>query len=118
MTGKFFIDKSDFGELVQGEGIVTRIVTGMSGEKMMVVLTTVQPGCEVPTHTHPHEQVGMLQSGSCEMTIADETKVMKPGDFCIFPSDVPHSAKTLGDEPFVMLDIFCPVREDFIEKLK
>ncbi len=28
-----------------------------------------------------------------------------------------HGDVALGDEPFVMLDIFYPVREDFIEKL-
>jgi hypothetical protein len=27
---------------------------------------------------------------------------------------VPHSDTTVGDEPFVMLDIFYPVREDFV----
>jgi len=35
-----------------------------------------------------------------------------------FPEDVLHNDTCIGDEPFVMLDIFFPVREDFIEKLK
>jgi quercetin dioxygenase-like cupin family protein len=34
------------------------------------------------------------------------------------PSNIPHSDTCIGDEPFVMLDIFHPVRGDFIEKLK
>ncbi|MFH1515142.1 MAG: cupin domain-containing protein [bacterium] len=115
---KNFIEESDFAELVQMEGIVTRIVTGLSGEKVMMVLTTIQPGYEIPSHAHPHEQMGLVQSGQCEMTIGDETRIVRKGDFCYFPSNMTHSGKTIGDEPFVMLDIFYPVREDFIKKVR
>jgi hypothetical protein len=31
---------------------------------------------------------------------------------------MPHGDTAIGDEPFVMLDIFHPVREDFVEKAK
>ena len=31
---------------------------------------------------------------------------------------VPPGDATIGDEPFMMLDIFHPVREDFIEKVR
>lgn len=37
--------------------------------------------------------------------------------FYSIPAGVPHSDRCLGDEPFVMLDVFYPVRKDFIEKL-
>jgi hypothetical protein len=30
---------------------------------------------------------------------------------------VPHSDVCIGDKPFIMLDIFYPLREDFIQKL-
>ena len=113
-----FLKESEFAELEQMEGIVTQIVTGMSGEKVMMVLTTIQPGYEIPSHSHPHEQMGLAQSGQMELTIGDETRIIKKGDFCYFPSNMPHGGKTIGDEPFVMLDIFYPVREDFIEKAK
>ncbi len=43
---------------------------------------------------------------------------MEKGDFYCIPPNVPHSDTCISDEPFVMLDIFFPVREDFIEKLK
>lgn len=34
------------------------------------------------------------------------------------PSNVPHSDVTIGNNPFIMLDIFHPIREDFIEKME
>lgn len=48
--------------------------------------------------------------------IGDEERVVRKGDFYRIPANVPHSDTTIGDDPFVMLDIFYPVREDFIEK--
>ena len=35
-----------------------------------------------------------------------------------YPAGVEHSDATLGDEPFVMLDIFYPVREEFVASCK
>jgi len=31
---------------------------------------------------------------------------------------VPHGDTTIGDEPFVMLDVFYTIREDFVEKCR
>lgn len=83
------------------EGLTTTILTGLNGEKMMMVLNYTLPGHTVPTHSHPHEQIGIIYSGKAKMWIGEEN-----GDTCI------------GNKPFVMLDIFYPVRETFIEKLK
>jgi quercetin dioxygenase-like cupin family protein len=37
--------------------------------------------------------------------------------FFFIPANTPHSDTFIGDEPFVMLDIFYPIREYFLEKL-
>jgi len=70
----------------------------------------------VPTHAHPHEQIGMVYSGRAILRIGDEEREVGPGDFYRIPAGVPHSDTCVGDEPFVMLDIFYPVREDFIAR--
>jgi quercetin dioxygenase-like cupin family protein len=43
---------------------------------------------------------------------------VKKGDFYCIPSNVPHGDTCIGDQPFVMLDIFYPVREGFLERLR
>jgi quercetin dioxygenase-like cupin family protein len=50
------------------------------------------------------------------LTIGKESRQVKKGDFYCIPANVPHGDTTIGDRPFVMLDIFHPVREDFIER--
>jgi len=113
-----FINTAEAPELIQMVGLRTKILTGLHGEKMMMALNTTLPGHTVPQHSHPHEQIGMVYSGKARLCIGDEERIVQKGDFYCIPSNVPHSDTCIGDEPFVMLDVFYPVREDFIRKLK
>jgi len=114
----YFINPKDAPKLLQIAGLETKIITGLNGEKMMMVLNYTLPGYTVPLHSHPHEQVGIVYAGKAKLKIGDEERIVKKGDFYCIPGNVKHTDTTIGDEPFVMLDIFFPVREDFIEKLK
>ena len=111
----YFIDPAKAPKIVQMAGLETIILTGLNGEKMMMVLNVTLPGHTVPLHSHPHEQIGMVYSGKAKLRIGDEERTVKKGDFYCIPANVPHTDTAIGDEPFIMLDIFYPVREDFIE---
>ena len=113
----YFINVADAPRLMQMPGLETTILAGLHGEKMMMVLNATLPGCTVPLHSHPHEQVGMVYAGRATLRIGDEERIVQKGDFYCIPANTPHSDTCIGDEPFVMLDIFYPVREDLIEKL-
>jgi quercetin dioxygenase-like cupin family protein len=114
----YFINPKKAPRLTQMPGLETTVLTGLHGEKMMMVLNATLPGHTVPTHSHPHEQIGMVYGGRAVLRIGDEEQIVEKGDFYCIPGGVPHSDTCLSDEPFVMLDIFYPVREDFIEKLE
>jgi len=114
----YFIDSAKAPKIVQMKGLETIILTGLHGEKMMMVLNTTLPGHTVLLHSHPHEQIGMVYSGKAKLRIGDKERTVKKGDFYCIPANVPHSDTAIGNESFIMLDIFYPVREDFIEKYK
>jgi quercetin dioxygenase-like cupin family protein len=59
----------------------------------------------------------MVYRGHAILRIGEQERVVERGDFYCIPAGVPHSDTALGDEPFVMLDIFYPVREDFLERV-
>jgi len=113
----YFVDLDAAPKMKQMPGLETTILTGLRGEQMMMALNATLPGHEVPTHSHRHEQVGMVYRGRARLTIGDEERLVGEGDFYCIPANVPHSDVCLGDKPFVMLDIFYPVREDFVAKL-
>lgn len=112
----YFIDVDSAPEFSQMKGLETKILTGLHGGQMMMVLNTTLPGHEVPTHSHPHEQVGMVYAGKAKLRIGNEERTVRKGDFYCIPSNVPHSDTCIGTEAFVMLDIFYPVRRDFIQR--
>jgi quercetin dioxygenase-like cupin family protein len=112
----YFVDLANAQKILQMKGLETVVLTGLHGEKMMMVLNVTLPGHTVPLHQHPHEQIGMVYDGKAKLRIGDEERTVKKGDFYCIPANVPHSDTALGDKPFIMLDIFYPVREDFIEK--
>lgn len=117
-SGPYFVDRMGAPKITQTPGLETTILTGLHGEKMMMVLSSTLPGHSVPRHSHPHEQVGMVFAGKAVLRIGAEERIVEEGDFYCIPADVPHEDTCLGDRPFVMLDVFCPVRQDFLRRLQ
>jgi quercetin dioxygenase-like cupin family protein len=117
VKAEHFIVLGKAPKFTQIEGLETTILSGLHGESMMMVLNTTLPGHEVPVHSHPNEQIGMVYSGEAILRIGGEEKHVKKGDFYCIPADMPHGNTTIGDDPFVMLDVFYPVREDFIDRV-
>ena len=114
----YFIDLEACGRISPMPGIETTILSGMSGEKTMIVLTSIDAGVTVQSHSHPHEQIGIVYSGTASMRIGDDERIVKEKDLYFVPPDVDHEATAQGTEPFVVFEVFSPVREDFIEALK
>jgi len=90
-------------------GVTAKIA---SGEKMMLSLVTLAPDAVVPTHSHPHEQMGMMVSGTMELTIAGETRVFSGNELFLVPGGIPHAAKG-GPGGAVALEAFSPPREEY-----
>ncbi|MDG7016700.1 MAG: cupin domain-containing protein [Nitrososphaerota archaeon] len=110
-------DSAQAPKIEQLPGLETTILTGLNGEQMLMALNATLPGHSVSTHSHPNEQIGMVHSGRAILRIGDQERVVSKGDFYCIPANVPHSDTCIGDEPFVMLDVFYPIREDFVRKL-
>ncbi len=89
-----------------------RITTAWGEEVMLSFVQFEREGAEVPTHQHPHEQLGMGLEGEFELVIGTERRVVRAGDSYWIPGGVPHSARSVGG-PARTLDIFHPVRDDY-----
>ena len=85
------------------------------GEKLMLSLVEICDGAEVPLHSHPHEQAGILISGKMDLTIGDETRRLEPGAMYIIPGNTLHRAVAI-DGPVVAMDVFNPIREDYARR--
>ena len=83
------------------------------GEKLMICRLRIAPHVVTPEHDHPHEQMTLVERGRVLFTIGDEQRVAKAGDVLHFPSGTWHGA-TMLDEEVILVDIFSPIREDFL----
>ncbi len=93
-----------------------QIFTGYRGrvihsENMTFVHWSIVAGSRVPNHSHPHEQVVHVIEGDFELTVGNETELLKPQSVVIIPPNALHSGKALTD--CRILDVFYPVREDY-----
>ena len=84
-----------------------------AGSGIMISRVTLEPHSLVLEHSHPHEQMGILISGRLEFTIGGVTRLLGPGDFWRIPGGVVHRVCAL-DEPAVAIDVFHPIREDYL----
>jgi quercetin dioxygenase-like cupin family protein len=81
--------------------------------KLMMSYVELEPGAVVSEHSHPHEQVGLMLAGRATFWIGDEEKTLSPGDMYRIPGNVKHRVLALT-EPVRVLDIFHPIREDYL----
>ena len=95
-----------------GEGIERQMVYG---DRVMVCRLRIAAGTVTPVHSHPHEQITLVEHGPVEFTIDGHTRIVQTGDVLVFPSQIKHGA-TMLDEDVVLVDIFSPPREDFLPK--
>jgi quercetin dioxygenase-like cupin family protein len=83
------------------------------GEKLMICRLRFAPHVVTPAHDHPHEQITFVERGRVRFTIGETQRTASAGDVLHFPSGSWHGA-TMLDEEVVLIDIFSPVREDFL----
>ncbi len=82
------------------------------GQRTLLAEFHLARGHVIPPHAHPHEQTGYLVSGRLRFTIAHETHEVRSGDGWCVAGGVQHSVEILEDS--VAIEVFSPVREDYL----
>lgn len=83
------------------------------GKNVMICRFTFDPLVVTDQHTHPHEQMTLVMKGRVKFFISGEERIVSAGDVLHFPPHNRHGA-TMLDEEVVLIDIFSPIREDFL----
>lgn len=107
-----FMLKRDFKPEVLDNGVV-RTIKGYI-EDLMVAELVWQKGMEGAMHTHPHRQCCYILKGHFEADVNGEKQILGSGECFYAEADVPHGLTALEDDS-VILDIFTPMRKDFMK---
>ncbi len=109
MADAQFINFEGLRSFVLAAGVSGR---PLFGEGAMLNLIEFEPGSTVPLHSHPHEQLGIVLRGMQALVVDGAARELEPFEGYVLPGGVEHSAYC-GSEGALVLDIFCPVREDY-----
>ena len=93
-----------------GAGVTRRVLAHT--EDMMVVQVAFAAGGVGAAHTHPHVQSTYVASGRFLYTIGEEAYTLGPGDSVVVGPNELHGTRCL--EEGVLVDVFTPMRADFL----
>lgn len=94
------------------EGIQRQMVVG---QNVMICRFRFAPFVVTAEHAHPHEQMTLVAQGKVKFIISGEERIVAAGDVLHFPPHIRHGA-TMLDEEVILIDIFSPIREDFLKR--
>jgi quercetin dioxygenase-like cupin family protein len=93
-----------------GEGVERRVLA--YSDVLMCVENTFEKGAVGKLHSHPHTQITYVVSGVFSFTIDGEERIVRAGDTMLKEDGVVHGCTCL--EAGILLDIFNPMRADFV----
>jgi quercetin dioxygenase-like cupin family protein len=86
----------------------------VTGDRVTVARFELKKGGVVPTHKHDNEQVSCVLSGILRFRFPDRELVARGGEVVRIPGGVEHEVDVLEDA--IVMDVFSPIRTDWIEK--
>jgi len=109
---KYRLDSHEGGiQRKLADGLTTTI---FPGEKAMLSVVTIEPGAMGVMHSHAEEQWGVVLKGSATRYQDDFGFEIVEGDVFRTPPHAKHTMKA-GPEGVKVLDIFAPVREEYLK---
>ena len=97
---------------------IVQMIPGLSrkvlahGGTLMIVKLMIDKGVVGPLHQHIHEQTTYILKGKIEFTLEDKKIICNAGDSLYIAPNLMHGITCLEDGE--LLDIFTPMREDFL----
>ncbi len=106
-----FIENKNVPPTDLGNGVTRKVLS--YSENIMSVELHFEKDAIGALHSHPHEQIGYIISGSLIYKEAgQEDKILSAGDTYYVAPNVEHGVVAL--EETMLFDVFTPMRKDFI----
>jgi unsaturated pyranuronate lyase len=97
-------------EMEQMNALVGRQV--LHAQNVTMARLVLKKGAVVPEHHHVNEQITTVLEGKLVFKMEGTEQIVEAGQSLVIPPNVPHRVETLEDS--IALDVFAPVREDWL----
>ena len=118
---EFFADESDSAdriffraeeltEIADGGVSFLQVGANLSNKAVQLIKECYQPGAGTGRHaiTHEGEECGIILAGRLQVSVGDQTAILRPGDAYYFKSSQPHHFKNPGNEPCELISACSP----------
>ena len=107
---KVFFASEEMVELGRGKISYRQVGRDLTGRALQVLLERYAPGADTGESLlrHEAEEAGVVVSGSLEVTVGDQRRILKAGDGYYFDSRLPHRFKNLDGAETVVVSACTP----------
>lgn len=107
---RVFFRAEELIEIADGGVSFRQVGANMSNRSIQLLKECYQPGAGTGKHaiTHEGEECGIILSGRLEVTVGDESAVLRQGDAYYFKSHQPHTFRNPGNEPCELITACTP----------
>jgi transcriptional regulator with XRE-family HTH domain len=105
-----FFRADELTEIAEGDVSFRQVGSNLHNKAIQFIRESYQPGASTGRHaiTHEGEECGYILSGRLQVTVGDETAVLRAGDAYYFRSSQPHTFTNPGSEPCELITACSP----------
>ena len=107
---RIFYRVDDLTKIADGGVSYLQVGANLHNRSIQFLKECYQPGAGTGKHamTHEGEECGIILNGRLDVTVAEQTTVLKAGDAYYFRSDQPHQFQNSGSEPCELITACTP----------
>lgn len=106
---KFMMNSETISQSM-AQGVTRKVL--VHNEDLMMVEVSFEKGSMAALHSHPHQQMSYILSGTFEFENDGDKRLVGKGDSVLLVSEAKHCVLCI--EEGMVLDVFTPERKDFL----
>ena len=105
-----FFRADELTEIAGGDVSFRQVGSNLRNRAIQFIRECYQPGASTGRHaiTHEGEECGIILSGRLQVTVGEQTSVLRAGDAYYFRSSQPHAFMNPGNEPCELITACSP----------
>ena len=109
-TDRIFFRADDLTEIADGGVSFLQVGANLSGKAVQLIKECYQPGAGTGRHaiTHEGEECGIILAGRLQVTVGDQSAILRAGDAYYFKSSQPHNFHNPGNVPCELISACSP----------
>ena len=105
-----FFRAEELTEIVDGDVSFMQVGANLHNKSLQMIKECYQPGAGTGRHaiTHDGEECGIILSGRLQVSVGEQTAILRAGEAYYFKSDQPHHFHNPGNEPCELITACSP----------